>query len=147
MVNNLNLSSSLRPLFIFFYFIGIHLPDVEESGQHSKWIYAGICLLFNVCSQIASIYIILNKIFLFETTGQESLDTVTSALIVAIEYSNYSLAPVICHFIGLTAVRLRWTASELSIPEIWDKLLMWKRCHQLNCQTVVATDHCFGWIL
>lgn len=37
--------------------------------------------------------------------------------------------------------------AELSIPKIWDKLLMWKRCHQLSCRTVAAIDHCFGWIL
>ena len=122
---NFNLSWSLRPLLKFFSFIGIHLPDEEgnfENGKYSKLFYAGICFLFNLSSQVATLFFILKKIFFFETTGQESLDTVTCALILAIDYTNYSLAPAICHFIALIIVRSRWIALMKSFQYLESQL-------------------------
>ena len=102
--NNLNLPSSLRPLLLFFRCIGILFPDEENDSSENisklskfKPIYAGICFLFNLSIQATTLFLILNKIFLFETTGQESVDTITSAFLISIDYTNYTLAPVTPH--------------------------------------------------
>ena len=97
MARNLNLSSSLRPLLLFFRCIGIHFPDEEKDPSLKlsklsklKSVHAGICFVLNLSSQVATLFFIFNKIFLFETTGQESVDTITSATLLAIDYTNYA---------------------------------------------------------
>ena len=130
MARNLNLSSSLRPLLLFFRCIGIHFPDEEKDpslklSKLSKWksVHAGICFVLNLSSQVATLFFIFNKIFLFEMIGQESVDTITSATLLAIDYTNYALAPAICHFIVLTIVRPRWTVIIKSFSHLENQLV------------------------
>ena len=55
--------------------------------------------------------------------GQESVDTITSATLLAIDYTNYALAPAICHFIVLTIVRPRWTVIIKSFSHLENQLV------------------------
>lgn len=111
-MSNLNLSWSLRPLLVFIRCIGIHLQSNGENKCHLtlKAAHTWICLLLNCSSQIGTLYFILKRISLFEVIGQEPLDTVTSSINIIIDYSNYTLTPLVTHFILLTIVRPRWSS-------------------------------------
>ena len=117
-MSNLNLTWSLRPLLIFIRCIGIPLPSGENISKvkcHLNVVHTGICFLFNCCSQMGLLYFILKRISLSEVIAQETLDTVTSSINIIIDYSNYALAPLLCHFILLAIVRPRWTAMITSL--------------------------------
>ena len=148
MAGNLNLSSSLRPLLLFFRCIGIHLPSDEEENSATnvsklsklKSIHAAICFLFNLSSQVAILCIILKKIFLFETTGEEMLETVTFALILAFDYTNFALIAILCQFFTLTVVRLRWAALIKSFSYLESQL---KQQFFVKLRRIILIGLCF----
>lgn len=121
-MSDLNLSWSFRPLLIFIRCIGIHLPSGQNINCNTKChltrklaVHTWICLLFNFCSQVGDLYLIVEQMSTSETIGQEPLDAITSYIYVIIDYSSYALAPLLCHLILLTIVRPRWAILMKSL--------------------------------
>ena len=107
-MNSSQFERSLQPLIVLLSFIGVNL---SKPVRNCKWffLYATVCLLLNITSQIDVIIYCFQNITEFSILGFGKLETITSAWSTVMDITNYAIHGVGSHFILLFVIRSRWT--------------------------------------